>query len=381
MTNGDSAELVAELVSIETENPPGNERPAAEYVVEWFEGRGIDATLVHEPYEDRPQAVATIGEGPPTLVLNGHLDIVPPGDFDEWEYDPYGAAVEDGKLYGRGAADMKGGLAAGMVAAAGLADEVESGELDGSIVVQAAIGEETAEPGTRTLLERGYDGDYGIVLEPTGLRTATSEKGLAWFEITVEGEPSHASRPDQGSNAVLNARPVLDALVEYDERIREREDELVGQPYATITEVDAGTKENVLPEQTKITIDRRFIPEESAEGIDTEIDELLAEVEAEHGIETDWERTRTYESAAIPVDSELAETVREHSEAVAGVDPEPWGIEASTDVRNFVNGAGIEAITWGPGDTAQAHTYDERIDLAEVADAVETLQRVARDLL
>ncbi|WP_409348425.1 M20 family metallopeptidase [Natronorarus salvus] len=374
-------ELLSDLVRVETENPPGNEAACSERIVEWFGEREIDAKLVPDPYEERPQAVATVGEGEPTLVLNGHVDVVPAGDRSQWSHDPYGAEIDGDRLYGRGAVDMKAGVAAGMVATARLAEEIRSGALGGSIVFQAAIGEETAEPGTKRLLELGYGGEYGVVLEPTGLRTATSEKGLAWYEITVEGDPSHASRPDRGSNAIRNAQPVLDALDRYDRRVREREDDLVGRAYATVTEFDAGTKENVVPERASITLDRRFLPTESAETVDREIDDLLSGLERAYGIETDWRRTRTYESAEIPVDSPLAETVRERSREVAGVDDEPWGIQASTDVRNFVNDAGIEAVTWGPGDIDEAHTYDESVDLTEVETAVEVLEAVGRDLL
>ncbi len=374
------SELIADLVRIETENPPGNERACAEFIVDWFESHDIEATLVDEPYEDRPQAVATVGEGDPTLVLNGHIDVVPAGDREQWTHDPYAGEIEDGHLYGRGSVDMKGGVAVGMLATRALRDRIERGDLSGSVVFQGAIGEETAEPGTRSLLEEGYDGDYAVVLEPTGLRTATSEKGLAWYEITIEGEPSHASRPDQGVNAIQNARPVLDALAEYDERIRERRDDLVGSAYATTTEFRAGTKENVVPERATITLDRRFIPEESVEAVDEEIDELLASVEVEHGIETDWRRTRTYESAAIPEDSPLAAVFRTHSEQVADVDPSPWGVRASTDVRNFVNDHGIEAITWGPGEIGQAHTFDENLELEEAFVGYEVLVDAAAEL-
>ncbi len=381
MSEAEHVELLRELVQIETENPPGNERACSEYVVDWFRERGVDAELVYEPYEDRPQAVARVGEGDPTLVLNGHVDVVPAGDRERWSHDPYGGEVEGDRIYGRGACDMKAGVAAGMLATVAIRDRLRDGELSGSVVMQAVIGEETAEPGTKRLLELGYDGTYGVVLEPTELRTATSEKGLAWYEITVEGDPSHASRPDQGSNAIRNAEPVLEALAAYDERIRERTDRLVGDAYATVTEFDAGTKENVVPERATITVDRRFLPSESAEGIDAEIAELLEEVEAEHGVETDWTRTRTYESAEIPTDGTLPETFRSHSQAVAGVEPDPWGISASTDVRNFVNDAGMEAITWGPGENGQAHTFDESVDATDVPKAVEVLERAAGDLL
>lgn len=375
------ADLIGDLVQIPSENPPGAEKQCAEFIADWFERRDIDATLVSEPYPDRPQVVAQVGDGAPTLVLNGHLDVVPAGALEEWTYDPYAAHVEDGVLYGRGSADMKTGVAIGMVTLASLRDAIESGEIDGSLIFHGAIGEETAEPGTKTLLERGYDGEYGIVLEPTGLRTATREKGLAWYELTVRGDPSHASRPDQGTNAIDGLRPVLDAIDAYDDRIRDREDPLVGPAYATVTMIDGGTKENVVPESASVTVDRRFLPDESVADVDEEIDAIAASVRDEHGVDVEWTRTRTYESAAISDDSPLAAIVREHSKRVADVSADPWGITASTDVRNFVNDAGMEAITWGPGDLDQAHSYDEHVDLGSATDGLRILREASREIL
>ena len=367
-------QLVAALVSRESENPPGNESTVATFVRDWLQDHGVDASLIREPDPDRPQVAARVGEGDPTVVLNGHIDVVPAGDRDQWSRQPYEGVVEDGALYGRGSADMKSGVAIAMLATVAFKERFERGDLDGSVVFHAAMGEETAEPGTKTLLEAGYDGDYGVVLEPTGMRTATSEKGLAWYEITVEGDPSHASRPDLGDNAITNARPVLDALAEYDARVRERTDDLVGRAYATVTQFDAGTKENVVPEAAVLTVDRRFLPAESIADIDAELDDLLDDVAEEHDLDIDCRRTRTYESASIPVDSSLATVFRERSAAIGDVDDAPWGIPASTDVRNLVNDADVEAITWGPGDLDQAHTFDEHVDLDEVRVALDVLE-------
>ncbi|WP_121820269.1 M20 family metallopeptidase [Halostella salina] len=375
--------LLADMVAIETENPPGNEGELARFVVDWFAERGIDASLVFEPDADRPQAAARVGDGDPTVVLNGHLDVVPVDDPDAWTHDPYDPTVEDGRMYGRGAVDMKAGLAIAMLVAADLQDDLDSGALDGSVVVHAAIGEETGVPGTETLLEQGYDGDYGVVLEPTGMRTATSAKGLGWYEVIVGGEASHASRPDQGSNAVRNAEPVLDAVAAYDAELRERSDDLVGSAYATVTDFEAGVGSNrgILPETARFTLDRRVLPDESIETVDREVDDMLAAVQREHSVDVEWERDTTYESAAVPVDSPLAETFRAHSADIAGVAPEPFGIKAATDVRNFVNDAGMEAVTWGPGSLAQAHTVDEFVELDAVETGLAVLDGATRELL
>ncbi|MFC7165200.1 M20 family metallopeptidase [Halospeciosus flavus] len=379
----DVVDLARELVRLDSENPPGEEAACARFVHDWFAERGVDTELVEEPIPDRPQVAARVGEGDPTLVLNGHLDVVPADDPAEWTHEPYAAEVEDGRLYGRGAADMKSGLAVGMVAMLELREELADGDLDGSVVFHGAVGEETAVPGTKTLLERGYDGDYGVVLEPTDFRVATSAKGLVCYEVTVEGDPSHASRPDQGRNAVLEARPVVDAIETYDRRLREREDPLVGQAYANVTRFEAGVGGNlgVLPGTAKLVLDRRVLPAEEIADVRDEVDALLDDVREEHGVETRVEEIQRYESAAVDSDCELAETIRDHTAAVTGERPDPWGIEAATDVRNLVNDAGMEAVTWGPGELAQAHTYDESIAVSDVRDGLDVTLRVARDVL
>jgi succinyl-diaminopimelate desuccinylase len=200
-------------------------------------------------------------------------------------------------------------------------------------------------------------------------------------DVVTQTDFADDARSNVGvADAVADARGVLDALEAYDATVRRREDDLVGRAYATVTEFDAGTKENVVPERAVLTLDRRMLPFESVDRVDDEIDDLLSEVEAEFGVETDWERTRTYESAAIPVDSRVAEVFRKHSAAEADVPDAPWGIEASTDVRNFVNDAGVEAITWGPGELAQAHSFDERVDLNDAASAYDVLSAALREL-
>jgi succinyl-diaminopimelate desuccinylase len=397
----DLADLAADLVRIPTENPPGEERPGAEFVAEWFAERDIDARLVERPDADRPQVVARVGDdagepavpdaknGPPddgdsgpTLVLNGHLDVVPAGDPDRWTRDPFAGAVEQEVLYGRGSADMKTGLALAMLTLRDLAPEIENGPLDGSLVFHGAMGEETGDPGTRSLIEAGYGGDWAVVLEPTDFRVGTSAKGVATYRVGVAGSASHASRPDRGTNAIDAARPVLAAIDDYDGRLREREDPLVGRAYATVTEFEAGTDSNmaVLPDRAEFLLDRRILPDETFEEVEDEIEALLAEVERESGVETDLTLVEHYASAGIPADSPLAGRFRDLSAEMADAPREPWGLEAATDAREFV-AAGTPAVIWGPGELAQAHSADERIDLREAAVGLEILKRAGRRIL
>lgn len=375
------ASLVADLVRIESENPPGNEAECARFVHDWFEDHGVGAELIAEPDPDRPQVAARVGSGDPAVVLNGHLDVVPAGDPGEWTHPPYAGAEVGGEIVGRGSADMKAGLAIGMRALRTVAVELDPG--GGTVVFHGAIGEETGDPGTKALLEAGYDGDYGVVLEPTDFRVATRAKGLVCYEITVEGEASHASRPDQGRNAILAARPVVNAIETYDHRLREREDPLVGTAYANVTRFEAGVGGNlgVLPGTARLVLDRRVLPDESIADVEREVTGLLEDVRSDHGVETTFEEIQRYEPAAVPTDCEGAETFRKLTRKHRGPVEDPWGIEAATDVRNLVNDAGMEAITWGPGRLAQAHTVDESVAVDDVVEGLAVLVDGVRALL
>lgn len=374
------ADLTADLVQFDSSNPPGQEADCAAFVHRWFDSRNIEAELIAAPDPGRPQVAATVGSGDPTVVLNGHIDVVPVKDPDQWEHPPFDGTWTNGRIYGRGSADMKAGLAVAMLTMAEFADVLDPGE--GTLVFHGAMGEETGDPGTQTLLERGYDGDYGIVLEPTDFRVATRAKGLVAYEITVTGTPSHASRPDQGDSAIDLARPVLDAIDDYDGRLRSRTDPLVGQAYANVTRFAAGVDGNlgVLPGQASLVLDRRVLPEESVATAEGEVADLLTAVEREHDINLSFEEIQRYEPAAVDTDCALAETLRDHTCDRHGDVEAPWGIEAATDVRNLVNDADMEAVTWGPGRLAEAHTRDESISLAAAQTGREILAETLHDL-
>lgn len=379
VTESTAAGLLSDLISYDSQNPPGREGPCAEFIREWLIDRGINARLVHEPFPERPQVMATIGEGEPTaghLVLNGHIDVVPPGDPDRWSVDPFGGAVKlaEHRVYGRGASDMKSGLAAMMLAAQAVTD---SG-VAGTVTLTFGVGEETADPGTKHLVE-GLDADAGIVLEPTELEVHTAAKGLAWYVATITGEPAHSSRPHEGLNAVQGVFQVPDVLADYDQILTDRTHPLLGRSLCTPTMLSGGTKENILAEEAEVRFDRRFLPDESVTDIDCEMHELFDPIRT-LGYEVTVQRTRTYEAAEIPVDADIAQIVRQHAAVVSGVPTAPAGKEAATDQRNLVNDAGIPAIIWGPGTPAQSHTIDECARTDRLVDAVEILARTIIDV-
>lgn len=373
------ASLLSELVSIDTSNPPGKEQPCAEYIEERLSDWGFDTRLVHDPFADRPQVLAEVGRGEPsapTLVLNGHMDVVPPGDVDEWSVDPFGGEIRDGRVYGRGATDMKGGVTAAMLAGRAAA---ESGEIDGRLVLTFSVGEETGEPGTLRLVE-SLDADYGVVLEPTDLSVHTASKGTAWYTVTVRGESSHASRPHLGRNPLLGLLSVADRIEAYRREVATASHPLLGEAMCTPTMCAAGTKENVIPSTAEIRLDRRFLPGDDVTAIDREIESLFDPLKAD-GFTVGVERTQTFEPAEIAADEPIAELFLELSSTVVEGDVGPAGKVGGTDQRFFVNDADIPAIVWGPGDAGQAHTVDEFTEVEPVFTAVEVLCQAFERLL
>ena len=373
--------LTQDLVRIPTQNPPGNEKGCAEYIHSTLNQWGVETKMISEPFPHRPQIMATVNgrEPGPTLILNGHIDVVPEGSRSHWKYDPYGGVVEEGRIYGRGSSDMKGGLAAMMILAKVLH---EKGLPRGKVIFQFAIGEETGDPGTKHLLSiLGNKGDFGIVLEPTSLRVGTAEKGLAWFRITWGGKPAHASVAEQGINPIEKAVKFGRRLMEHDQKLRTYLHPLLGTPKCTMTMINGGTKENVIPESCSLIIDRRFNPEETPDRVESELRNILEELTREDpDFKYQIERRMVYESAEIPVDSLIANVLRKYAAQISGISKEPFGTMYSTDVRNFINDAKIPAVTFGPGDVHQAHTFNESIEIQQIVDCVRILLLAVTDI-
>ena len=374
--------MAQELIRIPTQNPPGNEKGCAEFIYKTLTGWGVGAEMVFEPYPHRPQVVAMVSGREPgrALILNGHMDVVPEGSPSRWEDDPYGGTINAGRIYGRGSSDMKGALAVMMVLAKLL---YERGFPRGKVMFQFAIGEETGEPGTKALLmKRGVKGDYGIVLEPTSLRVATAEKGLAWFRVTLVGRPAHASIAEKGINPIEKFLKLGVRFLEYDMKLRTHLHPLLGSRKCTMTMINAGTKENVVPESCTLVLDRRFNPEETPEDAEREIRGILNQlVSGDPDFKYQLERIMVYEPAEIPIDSFLATVLRKYAAQISGVSTEPFGMLASTDVRNFINDAGIPAVNFGPGDLRDPHTFNESIEIRQMVDCIKILFSAIMELL
>jgi succinyl-diaminopimelate desuccinylase len=374
--------ILRSLVETRSVNPGIYEAAMATKVGSWLQNTAARVALV-ESLPDRPSVAAVLDGSArgPKLVLNGHMDTVPVDDERLWTVGPFKGEVRNGFLYGRGACDMKAGLSVQIAVAHYLSKHIA--QLKGSLVLHFAIGEECGEPGTLSLLEAGFKGDVGIVTEPTGLKVATAARGVAFYRIRIRGRSIHASRAHLGVNPIGRLPAVLDVLEVYDRELRLREHPLLGGGTCTPTVLRAGVKENAVPDSCDLCIDRRLLPDQTADGEMKALQERLGQIR-DFDPELEFEITSfpyALEPAEIDPESPFARRVLETVESMTGTRTEIIGTPFASDVRNLVNDAGIEAVTFGPGDVSECHCPDERVSLRELRNAALVTAKVAADLL
>lgn len=375
----DVVNILQSLVRVPSVNPPGDEREVASEMAKLMKKAGME-TSVEEFLPNRVNAYGTIQgkeRNAPTLLLNGHIDVVPPGDG--WSKAPFGCEIEGGKLYGRGSCDMKGGVAAMVAAAKAL---VESGvELRGSLIVMGAADEEENMHGTRHFLKRGGKADFGIVGEPTELKLCVASKGDVYYEITCFGRAAHASVPEQGINAVYKMQKVIEQVRLLHNQLRSKKHQLLGSPTLTVGTIVGGTITCAVPAFCKVTIDRRTLPVENSETGRKELQALLDKLAAEDP-EFKAELRITVDAPPMEVaeTEPIATATRNAVESVLGTDGGIHGFSAVSDASNFVK-AGIPTVVLGPGSLSMAHKPDECVPIDEVVKAAQIYAATAINLL
>ncbi|SEG97942.1 acetylornithine deacetylase [Nonomuraea solani] len=271
----DPLPLLERLIAIDSVNPdlsPGGagESAVAGFCADWSRERGFEVHLL-ERRPGRPSlvAVARGSGGGPSLMLNGHLDTVAYGTYDG---DPLAARVEDGRIHGRGAFDMKSGIAAMMAAAA---RATADGPLRGDVILALVADEEHASFGTEEVLEK-FTADAAIVTEPSHLEVTLAHKGFAWFEVEILGRAAHGSRPDLGVDAIAKAGHFLVAIEELGRRLAASEGHrLLGPGTVHASLIEGGEGASTYPARCRITLERRTVPGESAATVRAELAGIL----------------------------------------------------------------------------------------------------------
>lgn len=365
MSSPDVAETLAGLIRINSVNPayeggPG-EAELAGWVRRFFEQRGIE--VFEQPvWPERANVIARLpGRNPDRrVIMEAHLDTVSIAGMTIHPFEP---RIDEGRIFGRGSCDTKGGLAAMMHAVAavhaeGLAPPCE-------VWLAAVVDEEFSFRGAAKLCE-GMVAHAAVVAEPTGLRAVIASKGVLRWRIVVRGRSAHSSRPELGINAIDHMARVILALEEAHARLAAREHPLLGPATGSVGVIRGGVQVNVVPDECAIEIDRRLLPGENASAVLAGYRSLLDELQRRHPtLHATMEPPMLIDEALeTPADAAVVrlacDVLQQH-----GLDGTPCGVPFGSDASKLSR-QGVPSIVFGPGSIAQAHAAVEFVELAQV---------------
>ena len=368
-------QLLRDLVRLPSVNPMGRaidpaihfEDRVSAYLEAFFRRLGVQVERqTIAPKRDNVVALFDAGSRR-TILFEVHQDTVP---VDGMTINPFGGEVRDGRLYGRGACDVKGGLAAMLAAFARLVRERPSAAAN--VILACAVDEEHTFLGVQRLAE-DVKADMAVVAEPTRLKIVHAHKGVVRWHITTPGRSCHSSRPEQGINAIYRMGKLLNEIERYAVMVRRsRRDMLLGTPTLSVGRIEGGLSVNTVPDLCRIEVDRRLLPGEDPNEAVREAHEFLTQADTgvPFAFSVPW-----LNCPALPPcpSSELMKRLGAAIDSVVGVhelEAVPYGTDASSLAL-----AGIPSVVFGPGDIAQAHTADEWIELQQVEQAAEILFR------
>jgi len=366
----DVLSLAKEMIKINSENPPGNEKALADYMVEVFNGIGLKA-LQLDFLPNRPNVVALYGSRDQgrSLIFDGHLDTVPCGDLSLWSINPLEGAIRNGQLYGRGATDMKSSIAAFTCALKAI---VDSGiKLKGQVTIVLTSDEEISGLGTKSVLEKGYRADAAIVGEPSNLEVNTAHKGVARWRLTTFGKAAHASAPQEGVNAIYKMAKAVIKLEEIAEKYlqQERTHPILGRPTLNVGIIRGGIKDNIVPDSCEITIDRRLLPGETWHEVEKEFRGELEKLSREDpNFKYELKLYHAHNAAETPSTHPFVKLAKNAVKDVLGRESTVEGFVATTEMSHLVE-AGIPSIILGCGDLKVAHTINEYVPVQQIIDA------------
>ncbi|CAF3795214.1 unnamed protein product [Rotaria sp. Silwood1] len=401
----DAINFLTELVRIDTRNPPGNNyRKIVELIGNKLQSFGYDVKYVLltpeetdelAPHGEKLERINVIGVLPPSasstsgkiIHFNGHVDVVHEGDISRWNFDPFGGEVKNGKIYGRGVSDMKGGIAAQIYAietlsAAGL-------KLRGTIEQSAVVDEESTgirNAGMGYLVEKGYitkeKTTAVIITEPLNSgNVCCGHRGTIWGDIIFYGKSSHGSMPALGVNAVQNCAKFITIATEElsvlhetkrDPKVIPVEAQKAGLAF---TVIQGGTNTNSVPDICKVSFDRRLVAGESLDQARSEIHSILQRLASEDSnFKYKYEERYAVEPVWVDPEQPLSCIIRNAIQTVTGIESGVVCSPGSDDQRFVVQGAGLEAcIIYGPGNIKNVHCYDEELSLEDLRIAIEVM--------
>jgi acetylornithine deacetylase/succinyl-diaminopimelate desuccinylase family protein len=372
----DVVELTKELIDINTTAPPGNEKDLAVFIAQYLTELGF-SPIVQEVEKQRANLLCSYGEGQECqLVFNGHLDVVP-ADPTFWKTDPFTAFDDGSRLYGRGAADMKAGVAAMVVAFVAFAKEIANPAIRLQLLL--VCDEEAVNKGSLYYLAHGpvrYRHNYMVIGEPTGLRVCRGHLGAerCWAHIT--GKSAHSSKPQEGINAISLASRLVVGLDTYNERLMQKKS-FWGNPSCAVTLLSGGEKQNSIPAQCRLFIDRRTVPGETKEQVYQELRAVTDLALGKDAPAVKLVPCFDFAAGELGADNAFLQMVQDVlKESIDADHAMPMAFKAGCEQEIFLRN-GFEAVVLGPGSLQQAHISDEFVEKEQITTAVQLYKSIA----
>jgi acetylornithine deacetylase len=384
---------------------PGHEQKAQQFVADKLRSLGLAVDVVSSELDDLKHHPAFCDDGVPfrerlnvvgrwrgsgrtsnppaphSLILNGHLDVVPTGNESLWSGSPWSGAIRDGQLYGRGSCDMKAGVTANIFAVQTL--QAMGFHPAADVLVESVIGEESGGVGTLTTIVRGFKADAAIITEPTRLHLCPVQSGALTFRVKVPGRAMHACMKPYGVSAIEKFYVVLQSVqdlerkrhIAYQNPLYEDPNNIAPVNFGTIR---AGEWPSTVPDE--LIVEGRFgvLPGESTDAARQAMTAALARAAAtdpwlkDHPPELEWFEGQ-FESGQTPQDSPIVRAIADGHAKTFGKEPIVQGVTYGSDLRLFTNHGDTPAVLYGPGNIFDAHTVDEHVDLEEVVRATRVL--------
>lgn len=363
--------FLKELIATNSESPPGREEEVAKVIRNHMEAHGVSCQSIGP--SGRPNLIfSSHDKEKGALVLHGHMDTVPVGTMENWTHDPFGSEIMEGRLYGRGACDMKGPITA-------LAETLiiyTEERHERPLLLLTTSDEESGFTGAEEVAKSGIlEGvEFGVCAEPTGLEVLNGERGTFWFKVVARGKSAHGSRPEEGVNAITLCTQALTVLTQ--EEYPYEDDGVTGKYTLSVNLIKGGIKINVIPDHCEAHLDMRFVKGQTVESISEIMNSRLTEA----GLSDQVTIEHIHKKPLIitPSDSKIVKVSLDAVETVTGRRPVPTIATYGTDCSVLQTKIGIKNIICGPGYIEQAHQPDEYIPLDQLYRSVEVYLAISR---
>ena len=380
-TQDELVQLVKSLIKIPSHKDVHNrEKEVGDFIFQFCTDNGIDTERVIVEGERSNIMAFLKGDGTgKTLMLNGHMDTVPPYNMT---IDAFGAEIKEGRIWGRGAVDMKGPIACMLMTM--ISFKRAGIKLKGNVVFTGVVGEEERSEGTEHLVKSNFHADGAVVGEPSHYEYAIGHRGLEWLEISVKGKAAHGGVPHLGINAIEKAAVLIERIrKELYPKLKNRYNEYMGPSVMNFGVISGGNQPSTVADTCSIKIDRRYIPGETVESVIQEYQEIIDSIKSEDpDFDTEIIRmpnnmltldhlylmTPPNDPIVLAVKDSIRETIQKEREITR---KRGW-----TDAALLSNFGHIPTVVFGPGEISSSHTKNESVSIDELVDAVEIYGRI-----